>query len=519
ASNGDVQEAITLLIANREALDQQQNSGRKSNTTGWLDQQQSPSSSASNGGATSTVLMNNAKSFLQFGRQKVLQVYEKASEKVAAVVEGLDNGGGSGSTGKSWVNETYSSSSSSRYRADTSDDDEDKEVPLERKSRMTVQQQQVVSPRGRSPMTSSLKLNSNPLSPTNRSREPSTSRHVSFETDSTPPPPIQQQQQQPIYTATPPQRSLANTHKSTGNELYKSGNYPSALDSYTTAIVHLPPTDWDLIPLLTNRATTYMKLGDYTSAIEDCNRVQELKEGDVKSLLRRAEAYEARERFGEAVRDYEAVVRGDPVGLGRGVAVLQGLGRCRKAVGCGGFNATAAATVTTASVTTTVTSVADDLAFLGGSGFGTSSPSQPLRSNTSSSNKPMSAAAAKAVDKAVESLRAQNESADREEEAKFQVKEAIEVKIETWKRGKEANIRALLSSLDTILWAELGWQTINLSELITPQQVKVRYMRAVAKVHPDKLKPGTTIEQKLIANEVFGALNKAWDAFKVQSGM
>ncbi len=54
---------------------------------------------------------------------------------------------------------------------------------------------------------------------------------------------------------------------------------------------------------------------------------------------------------------------------------------------------------------------------------------------------------------------------------------------------KETNIRALLSSLDTILWDEMkkDWKPVNLSELITPNQVKIRYMKAIGKLHPDKV--------------------------------
>lgn len=87
-----------------------------------------------------------------------------------------------------------------------------------------------------------------------------------------------------------------------------------------------------------------------------------------------------------------------------------------------------------------------------------------------------------------------------------------------------------MSSVDTILWAEIkgDWKPVNLSELITPQQVKVRYMKTIAKFHPDKVlicfnlqlsNMTLTVEQKLIANAVFGSLNDAWDAFKVQNNL
>ena len=77
----------------------------------------------------------------------------------------------------------------------------------------------------------------------------------------------------------------------------------------------------------------------------------------------------------------------------------------------------------------------------------------------------------------------------------------------------------MISSLDTVLWPQLEWKSINLSELITPSQVKIKYMKAVGKLHPDKLNSDTTTEQRLIANGVFSTLNKAWDAFKTQNNM
>ncbi|KAJ3252275.1 hypothetical protein HK104_007322, partial [Borealophlyctis nickersoniae] len=126
---------------------------------------------------------------------------------------------------------------------------------------------------------------------------------------------------------------------------------------------------------------------------------------------------------------------------------------------------------------------------------------------------------ANAVNTAVKKLRDQNQQLENEEAMKLALKDQTDDRINQWRRGKEDNLRALLSSLDLVLWQELGWKTINLSELITPPQVKIRYMKAVAKVHPDKLSQDATIEHRLVANGVFSTLNKAWDSFKVQNGM
>ena len=57
----------------------------------------------------------------------------------------------------------------------------------------------------------------------------------------------------------------------------------------------------------------------------------------------------------------------------------------------------------------------------------------------------------------------------------------------TAKGGKETNIRVLIASLDSILWAELGWQKVGMHELVSNAQVKSRYTRAIAWLHLDKV--------------------------------
>lgn len=57
-----------------------------------------------------------------------------------------------------------------------------------------------------------------------------------------------------------------------------------------------------------------------------------------------------------------------------------------------------------------------------------------------------------------------------------------------WIEGKERNIRALLSTLHTVLWdGEHRWTPVSMADLVTPGQVKKQYRRAVLVVHPDKV--------------------------------
>jgi len=72
--------------------------------------------------------------------------------------------------------------------------------------------------------------------------------------------------------------------------------------------------------------------------------------------------------------------------------------------------------------------------------------------------------------------------------------------------------------LDMVLWREIlsgGVKVNGLGELVTDVQVKKGYMRAIAKVHPDKFNTSnSTVEQRMLANSVFAALNEAWIAFQ-----
>lgn len=70
---------------------------------------------------------------------------------------------------------------------------------------------------------------------------------------------------------------------------------------------------------------------------------------------------------------------------------------------------------------------------------------------------------------------------------KAKLKDSVDARLTAWKAKKETNVRALVASLETVLWPELGWQKVGLHELVTPNQVKVRYMKAIAKLHPDKV--------------------------------
>lgn len=90
----------------------------------------------------------------------------------------------------------------------------------------------------------------------------------------------------------------------------------------------------------------------------------------------------------------------------------------------------------------------------------------------------------------------------------------LKLQILDWIEGKERNIRALLSTLHTVLWeGETRWRPVGMADLVTPDQVKKYYRKAVLVVHPDKA-TGQPYEQ--YAKMIFMELNDAWSEFENQ---
>uniref|UniRef100_A0A0D9VQS5 J domain-containing protein n=1 Tax=Leersia perrieri TaxID=77586 RepID=A0A0D9VQS5_9ORYZ len=89
-----------------------------------------------------------------------------------------------------------------------------------------------------------------------------------------------------------------------------------------------------------------------------------------------------------------------------------------------------------------------------------------------------------------------------------------ESKIREWSKGKEGNIRSLLSTLQYVLWPESGWKPVPLVDIIEGAAVKKAYQKALLCLHPDKLQQrGVDMHQKYIAEKVFDILQEAWKEF------
>ncbi|KLU88939.1 hypothetical protein MAPG_07920 [Magnaporthiopsis poae ATCC 64411] len=102
---------------------------------------------------------------------------------------------------------------------------------------------------------------------------------------------------------------------------------------------------------------------------------------------------------------------------------------------------------------------------------------------------------------------------------KFALVDKVDARIAAWRDGKRDNLRALLGSLDQVLWEGSGWKKVGLHELVVANKVKIVYMKAIAKCHPDKITQDASTEVRMIAGTVFSTLNESWDKFKAENNL
>jgi UBA/TS-N domain len=274
--------------------------------------------------------------------------------------------------------------------------------------------------------------------------------------------------------------SLKASHaaREAGNDQFKRGDYAAAHQSYTSSLKHLPANHPITIVLLTNRALTALKIGEPRIAISDSEaaivvigpgrgegEIIDLSNGEPpkpmrdyfgKATMRKAEALEQKEQWKEAAIVWKEAVEG-----GHGAATsIEGRLRCVKMARPQQAERSKPPLLKKAS---------------------TPIPARSAVSDPNGTANGLSSAAA------VNRLRAADAAADRADDERFALTDTVDAKLVAWKAGKADNLRALLGSLDTVLWPEAGWKKIGMAELVLPTKVKVQYLKGIAKVHPDKV--------------------------------
>lgn len=339
-----------------------------------------------------------------------------------------------------------------------------------------------------------------------QSRTPSTHPSRSIPNPSTKP--------QPTRTSPPPRSippvasqalSICSRHRAQGTEAFKRGDYASAHASYSSALTAIPSAHPLAIVILSNRSLSSLKTGDPKAALSDATQALTLigtSRGDgesislddtskpmklfwEKALTRKAEALEQLELYAEAGQAWREALE---AGVGGSVAA-RGRQRCEKAT-----TATSSKTPHTA-------------------------PPPKKKPPSPPGAFRRAAAPSEAEAGALARLRAANSAQSQAEQQRFTLAEPVAQRLAAWSSGKESNLRALLSSLDTVLWAGSGWKRVGLEELLVPARVRAVYLRAVARVHPDKLPEGVGVEKRMLAEGVFDVLRRAWEAFRGDNGL
>ncbi|KAL5116612.1 auxilin-like clathrin-binding protein required for normal clathrin function [Pleosporales sp. CAS-2024a] len=294
-----------------------------------------------------------------------------------------------------------------------------------------------------------------------------------------------------------------------GSEAFKRGDYSAAHAAYCSALSPLPQSHPVTIIVLCNRAVTNIKVGDPKAAIVDADAAlaiigisrgegekiatggvegeKDMKEFYGKALMRKAEALENMEKWSDAHQVWKEAVQN---GVGGAISIA-GRNRCEKAAS-GGGNTSA----------------------------GRARPAAPARKAAPRPSAMSDVGGGVAKDsEAVKRMKAANAAAEKADDEKFALTDQVDAKLIAWKGTKSDNLRALLGSLDKVLWPEAGWKKVNMGDLVMPNKVKIIYMKAIAKVHPDKISQAATVEQRMISAAVFATLNEAWDKFKTDNNL
>lgn len=293
----------------------------------------------------------------------------------------------------------------------------------------------------------------------------------------------QNKRTRPIINVSSDVMEKVNEARKQGNEKFKLGQFGEAEDAYTRAIEILASGHDHQVLLCNNRAMTRLKTGKYKKCVEDCDTSINLAKlsGDgscnsegvviqwrdqiIKSLYRKAEALEHIEKYKDALSTYDELVKLEGTGNSK---INQGMSRCRQAL-----KPKKASVPQKASPFAQQEKKEDFMSMF--------DPSVKSSPPTSTSAEELNKS------KAVTAIRAKAAEQEAEDAEKLEKTDDVNARLVAWKAGKEQNLRALLATLDTLLWPGAQWKGAQMSELINPKKCKMTYMKAIGKVHPDKV--------------------------------
>lgn len=97
--------------------------------------------------------------------------------------------------------------------------------------------------------------------------------------------------------------------KEDGDSKFKNADFEGAIKSYTRCLDNIRDKSSQLaLKCYANRAACYKQLSNFDGTIGDCTAVLEVEHDNAKALIRRAQAYEAVERYKSSLQDVRAVL-------------------------------------------------------------------------------------------------------------------------------------------------------------------------------------------------------------------
>lgn len=339
-----------------------------------------------------------------------------------------------------------------------------------------------------------------------------------------------------------PATTYADKERKQGNYYFNKGQFADSESAYTLAIKSLPAGHGDVVLLSNNRAAARLKQGKYQDCLADCSMAIDIarkhmqndtpispimsatstnmKAQLIKALHRKACALEGLRLFEAAIQVYEEYVRLDG---SRSAQVTQGIMRCQQALLDSKKKQQQWKPASSANDATTAFPDIDFNMFIPKNDHKTQAQLNEINNS-----------------KAVKEMRDREKKKEAEDAERLENEDKVNAQISVWKTGKDKNLRALLGSLELILWPGVQWKGVMMSELLDARKCKLTYMKAIAKVHPDKvifitsyddfhgnlliiyilkLPSNATVEQRMLASGIFTTLNQAWDVFKTENNL
>ncbi|CAI5755995.1 unnamed protein product [Candida verbasci] len=280
------------------------------------------------------------------------------------------------------------------------------------------------------------------------------------------------------------------TLKKQAQESYKSGDYTTALESYTSCLVLLPRDHELRVVILSNLALINKLSGHLKQSVNNIDEAlsliddseifsdfeissKSIKYWYVKLISIKAETLELLEKYESSLENYILLITKLNC---NDTKIMDGKRRVDKIVNPQNYKPVK-----------------------------TSTPKSKAQPTPISKPKP----------KQVEKV----------EEVDTMTKDKIDMKVKSWADSKQNNLRQMLSNLQEIIPPKIKinekLKTLTLNDLMLPKQIKINYMKIISSIHPDKLASQTKGDQEsfLLCNSVFITLNQRWEIFKQEENV